>query len=179
MKGLMTSGSGQCECVNFGMGSHPILELCRERRFGEAIEIARNEILRTPRDANGYRLMALVLELMGDRKAALSYRDKVVEISPEAAMSYYSRADLFYALQDYAAAIADFTRATELERDPLFRALYLLHRADCHRRLGSHDAAIADCAQIPDDFTFPGFLGQGDAGKHHLLAEIARERGGN
>ena len=95
----MTSGSEQCECVSFGMRSHPILELCRERRFGEALEISRNEILRTPRDANGYRLMALVLELMGDRKAALSYRDKVVEISPEAAMSYYSRADLFYALK--------------------------------------------------------------------------------
>lgn len=92
-------------------------------------------------------------------------------------MSHYSRADLFYALGNYAAAIPDFTRAAELERDPLMRALYLLYRADCHRRLGNHDAAIVDCAQIPDDFAFPGFLGQGEAGKHHLLAEIARARG--
>ena len=92
-------------------------------------------------------------------------------------MSHYSRADLLYEMGEYAAAISDFTRSAELDHEQALGAANYLYRADCHRRLGNYAAAIADCARVPDDFDFPGFLGYRNGSKHHLLAEIARDRG--
>ena len=120
--------------------------------------------------------MASVLELMKKPKEALPYRNKVVELAPECTMSYFARADLLYTMGDYAAAIPDFTRSAELDREQAIGPANFLYRADCHRRLGNFEQAIADCALVPDDFDFPGFLGQWEGTKHHLLAEIKRER---
>gem|GEM_PF-5511078 len=92
-------------------------------------------------------------------------------------MSYYSRADLLYEMGEYAAAISDFTCSAELDHEQAIGAVNFLYRADCHRRLGNYAAAIADCARIPDDYAFPGFLGHRNGSKHHLLAEIARDQG--
>jgi tetratricopeptide (TPR) repeat protein len=111
-----------------------------------------------------------------DRHAeARPFRDKVVELAPDT-MSYYSRADLLYEMGEYAAAIPDFTRSTELDHEQVLGAANFLYRADCHRRLGNFAEAVADCARVPDNFDFPEFLGHRNGSKHHLLAEIARER---
>ena len=158
------------------MPLHPIFDLCGAKRFDDALTICRQEIADKPGEPEGYRHAAVVLEQMGRHAEALPCRDKVVELAPESTMSYYSRADLLYQMGEYAAAIPDFTRSAELDHEQALGAANFLYRADCHRHLGNYAKAIADCARVPDDFDFPGFLGHWEGSKHHLLAEIARER---
>jgi len=168
------------ECVTCSSDSavpDPIFDLCRAKRFDEALEICRAGIAEKPMDALSYRQMGDVLHSMKKLPEALSYRNKVVELAPTCVTSYFSRADLLYDMGDYAAAIADFTHAIEVDHNRDFEPINLLYRADCYRHLGEYDKAMADCALVPDDFGFPGFLRQREGTKHHLLAEIARERG--
>ena len=155
---------------------HPLFALCRAKRFNEALALCHREIADNPEEPAGYRHAAIVFEEMGRNADARAFRDKVVELSPNP-MSYYSRADLLYEMGDYAAAIPDFTRSAELDKEQAIGAVNFLYRADCHRRLGNLAEAIADCARIPDDYDFPGFLGYPNGSNRHLLAEIARDRG--
>jgi tetratricopeptide (TPR) repeat protein len=173
-----TSDEGECpSCSGDTYIPHPIFELCRTKRFDEALQICRGEIADNPSEAGGYGLMAAVLRAMGNPTAALPYRNKVVELEPGKVTSHYALADLLYDMGDYAAAIVAFTRTAELDDGDFYGPASYLYRADCHRRLGNYEAAIADCQLVPDDFDFPGFLGYWEGTKHHLLAEIERERG--
>jgi len=164
-------------CSDRSVPEHPLFDLCRDNRFSDALAICQREIAADPNDPAGYRHAAIVLARMDRHADARLLRDKVVELAPNCTMSYYSRADLLYEMGDYAAAIPDFTRSADLDHEHALGATNYLYRADCHRRLGNHAAAIADCARVPDDFDFPGFLGHRNGSKHHLLAEIAHERG--
>ncbi len=159
--------------------SDPVFDFCRAQRYDEALELCRAKISNRPEDAIAHMEMAYVLQSMKNWAEALEYRSKVVELRPDCVASYYSRADLLYAMGDYAAAIPDFTRAAELDHEQAFGPVNFLYRADCHRRLGNYDQALADCALVPDGYDFPGFLGIRGGGKEHLLAEIARDRGQN
>jgi tetratricopeptide (TPR) repeat protein len=119
--------------------------------------------------------MADVLELAQRHAEALPFRNKVLELAPDSAANYFSRADLFYQMGNYSAAIEDFSKAAELDSHGALGPVVHLYRADCHRRLKAYDEAIADCRYVPDDYDFPGFLGERAGGKQHLLAAIARD----
>jgi len=162
-------------CSDQSAPEHPIFDLCRANRFHEALAICQREIAANPNEPAGYRHAAAVLQRMDRHAEARPFRDKVVELAPDT-VSYYSRADLLYEMCEYAAAIPDFTRSAELDHEQALGAANFLYRADCHRRLGNFAEAVADCARVPDNFDFPGFLGHRNGSKHHLLAEIARER---
>ena len=162
-------------CSDQSAPEHPTFDLCRANRFRDALAICQREITADPSEPAGYRHAAYVLQQMDRHADARKFRDKAVELSPNA-MSYYSRADLLYEMGEYAEAIPDFTRSADLDHEQAIGAVNFLYRADCHRRLGNFAAAIADCARVPDDYDFPGFLGYPNGNKHHLLAEIARDR---
>jgi tetratricopeptide (TPR) repeat protein len=162
-------------CSDQSAPEHPVFDLCRANRLHEALAICQREISTDPDEPAGYRHAAYVLERMDRHTDARHFRDKVVELSPNP-MSYYSRADLLYELGEYAAAIPDFTRSAELDHEQVIGAANFLYRADCHRRLGNLAEAEADCARVPNDYAFPGFLGYPNGSKRHLLAEIARDR---
>jgi tetratricopeptide (TPR) repeat protein len=173
-----TTSQDACQtCRDHTSEPDPIFDLCKAKRFDEAINICEQEIAQNPAEPAGYRHKASVLELMRKLPEAAQYRDKVVELRPDCVASYFSRADLRYAMGDYASAIPDFTRAAELDHEQAFGPVNFLYRADCHRRLGNYDQALADCALVPDGYDFPGFLGVRGGGKEYLLAEIARDRG--
>lgn len=61
------------------------------------------------------------------------------------ARAYYKRAGAYFERADYDAAIADYTKAIEL--DPGFESNYS-GRAEAHDRKGNYDAAIADYTKI-------------------------------
>lgn len=171
----------ECECPVCSKNEDPtdaVFDLCRAKKFDDAAEVCRSKIAADPQGASGYGLMASVLELAGKHREALPYRDREVALSQNSTMSYFSRALLHYRLGNYTAAIPDFTRSAELDREQAIGPANYLYRADCHRHLGNFDRAIGDCSLVPDDFDFPGFLDQWEGTKHHLLAEIERERSG-
>jgi len=163
-------------CSEQRFAVHPIFDLCRAKRFDEALQLCRDELAQKPDDADSYRHMADVLELAQRHNEALPFRNKVLELTPNSAANYFSRGDLFYQTGNYPAAIRDFSRAAELDGHGALSPLIHLYLADCHRRLKAYDEAIADCEHVPDDFDFPGFLGECAGGKRHLLAAITRER---
>ncbi len=169
--------SQSCQsCSDSNRDWHPLFALCHAKRFDEALALCHREIAENPERPAGYRHAAIVFQEMGRNADARAFRDKVVELAPNCTMSYYSRADLLYEIGDYAAAIPDFTRSAEIDHEQAIGAVNFLYRADCHRRLGNLAEAMADCARIPDDYDFPGFLGYPNGSKRHLLAEIARDR---
>ncbi len=175
----MTSPVDQTDCQTCSeerFAVHPIFELCKVKRFEEALQLCENDLAHKPDDPTSYRHMADVLELAQRHAEALPFRNKVLELAPDSAANYFSRADLFYQTGNYSAAIQDFSKAAELDRHGGLGPLIHLYRADCHRRLKAYDEAIADCRHVPDGYVFPGFLGERAGGKQHLLAAIARER---
>lgn len=173
----MSDSPSCCQaCSQAEFQPHPIYELCRAKRFEDALQLCGDEIAARPAHAAGYRHMADVLELSHRYGEAVPYRNRVVELVPDLSTSYFSRAYLFYLMGDHGAAIEDFSRAAALDGDGTFGPLIFLYRADCHRHLRAYDDAVADCARVPDHFDFPGFLGQRAGSKWHLLAEIHRER---
>jgi tetratricopeptide (TPR) repeat protein len=123
---------------------HPIFDLCSAKRFDEALQLCRDELAQKPDDPASYRHMADVLELAQRHKEALPFRDKVLELAPNSAASYFSRGDLFYQTGNYPAAIQDFSKAAKLDGHGALSPLAHLYRADCHRRLKAYDEAIAD-----------------------------------
>jgi tetratricopeptide (TPR) repeat protein len=148
-----------------------VQELCRDGRFDEAQKLCADFIGEHPDHPLGYHLRATVRFLMGDPVMALPDRDRVVALCPGDPGAYLARADALMAVEDFVAAIGDLDRAERFDNGH-FGAAIPLFRAECHRRLGQYDAALADCARVPDDFVFPGFRGQPDGSKHPLVAEI-------
>ncbi|MGH7013387.1 MAG: tetratricopeptide repeat protein [Stellaceae bacterium] len=155
-----------------------LVELCKAKRFQEGLALGDQQITKNPLNFRGYANKAFVLGWMGNHAEQIKYKNKAVELAPQNPGLYFSRALLHYNMGNYAAAIPDFTRCAELDKeDQVVGPGNYLHLADCHRRLGNYAAAIADCSLVPDNFDFPGFLGHFEGTKRHLLAEIERERG--
>ena len=78
----------------------------------------------------------------GDCVAAIDLYDKCISIDPETPDAYYNRALCKMQLQDYVAAIADFTTCIGLRPKAFGNALYL--RGTCFNQLKRYDMAITD-----------------------------------
>ena len=74
-------------------------------------------------------------------------------------------------LGDFADAVRDFTKADELD-DGWLSHHPKLWRAECYRRLGDRERALADCACVPDDYVAISFLGRPDGCKRHVVEAI-------
>jgi tetratricopeptide (TPR) repeat protein len=134
----MTEPANQPRCDSCSDAApHPIFELCTAKRFEEALQLCRDEVVESPGEAEGYRHTADVLELAQRHGEALPYRNRVLELAPGSAANYFSRGDLFYQTGNHAAAIEDFSRAAELDSDGALGSLIYLYRADCHSALES------------------------------------------
>ena len=102
-------------CSEQRFAVHPIFDLCRAKRFDEALQLCKDELAQKPDDADSYRYMADVLELAQRHQEALPFRNKALELVPNSAASHFSRGDLFYQIGSYPAAIQDFSKAAELD----------------------------------------------------------------
>jgi len=78
----------------------------------------------------------------GDCVAAIDLYDKCISLDPVTYDAYYNRAYCKMHLNDYEAAIADFTTCMQLHNGPYSNALYL--RGSCFSQLKRFDMAIAD-----------------------------------
>ncbi len=162
--------------VGISPATREIFDLARQGRFDEALALCQARLAENPLDAGYQQSIAGVYHLMKRWPEALRHQDKAIALMTNKTIGHFGRADIYYEMGDYAAAIADFTRLAEVGHDEGFGPYSYLYRADCHRRLGNYAQALADCAPVPDDFDFPGFLGYWEGGKHHLLAAIADDR---
>jgi tetratricopeptide (TPR) repeat protein len=76
----------------------------------------------------------------GDYKGAIQAFGRAVDLRPNWAQAYHGRGDAYEAIEQYDAAIHDYTHAVLL--NPV--ALFLSSRATCYIKMGKDDAALAD-----------------------------------
>jgi len=97
----------------------------------------------------------------GDCVAAIELYDKCISLDPITYDAYYNRAYCKMHLNDYEAAIADFTTCMRLHNGPYSNALYL--RGSCFSQLKRYDMAIGDFTKAlevssnPDIYAARGF----------------------
>jgi len=103
-----------------------------------------------PQEARDAQRRGAELHGKGDLQGALSEYDNVVRLAPQAPLGWYNRGLVKRDLKDCRSAIADFSRALEIERG-YFNALY--QRGRCRQALGDDQAALADLTQAA---TLPG-----------------------
>ena len=111
--------------------------------FREAVECFTRAIRLKPNVAAGYRYRAMAYLEMGQRVDALNDLDQAVRIRSDDPMLYADRARVLFRQRSYPAAIADCTRALEL--DDGLAPLYGL-RGECHAANGDTRQAFADIA---------------------------------
>jgi tetratricopeptide (TPR) repeat protein len=119
--------------------------------YREAVECFTRAIRLRPNVAAGYRYRALAYLEMGQRVDALNDLDQAIRLRSDDPMLYADRARVLFRQRSYPAAIADCTRALEL--DDGLAPLYGL-RGECHAANGDTRSAFADyavaLAQDPD-----------------------------
>ena len=105
---------------------------------------------------------------LSDINHALALKDSVV--------TRFNRGVVLRCLGRYPEAIEEFNRC-EAEEPRMFSRLLEINRAACHARLGNLEAALADCARLPDDHCMPGLDGA-LGGTKSQVTEMARRLAG-
>ncbi len=93
----------------------------------------------------------------GDCSAAIDLYDKCIALDPDTYDAYYNRAFCKMQLQDYEAAVADFTTCIRLHKSVYSNALYL--RGSCFNELKKYDMAISDFTKALDVTSNPDIYG--------------------
>ncbi|HUN51517.1 MAG TPA: tetratricopeptide repeat protein [Candidatus Sulfotelmatobacter sp.] len=145
--------------------------------FVGALALCDEAIRQQPDQPHGYQRRGGTLRQMGRLNEALAGFNKLVELVPDREYAYYGRGTVLFELGRYAEAVADYSRSAELDHDQFFGAVNYLYRAECYFRLGDYEAALADCARVPDDFDFPGFRNRPNGSKQLIIDDIERIRG--
>ena len=138
-----------------------------------ALSICQNYLSTHPDDPLGLFYRSQAWERLGELQKALADHDRMVELDPDS-HTYSMRGQLRHGMNDYAGAVADLTRARELD-DYEWRTSFGPHfRADLLARLGRLEEALADCALIAEDHWMPGVFGLPSGDKAEFIAEVKR-----
>jgi len=145
------------------------------------LELANRLVQQDPSDGAAYFSRHQVWSRLGRYDHALADLDKSLNIEPDH-VTYRARGNLLRKLGRYREAIEDFNRSEALAPEEWLIQFGPLFRAECHARLGNEDAALADCANLPEDHWTPGLLGapagsrEEVAFKLRCIAAEARQR---
>jgi tetratricopeptide (TPR) repeat protein len=140
-----------------------------ERSLG----ICDNFLQVNPDDRRGLFCRFQAWDALCEYENALSDINRVIEKSPDFA-SYFSRGMFLHKFGHYERAVADLTKARELDVDGLARSTIALYRADSLARLGRLDDALADGALVADDHWMPALCGIPEGNKQDFIAELRR-----
>jgi tetratricopeptide (TPR) repeat protein len=122
-----------------------------------ALKDAEALIAMDPRSSSAFNTKGFVYMRWNMRDSALYWFDKSLAVNPNADWILNNRGSLlFNRFERYNEALADFTRAIELNPT---NGEYFLHRSYCHFKLGNLDKARADASAaeqrkmaVPDSY---------------------------
>lgn len=126
-----------------------------------------------PDNSDAYYTHHHVLTVLGRHEEALADMDIVVRLDPQW-VTYESRANVLRNLGRYQEAVEDLNRAEAIDPEGWGGGFGHLFRADCHARLGNEEAALADCAALPENHWTPGVLGAPKGTKPEVIREVRR-----
>jgi tetratricopeptide (TPR) repeat protein len=119
------------------------------------LEIAQQFVAQNPDDPTGYFTRHRAWTHLGQMELALADLDRSLALEKHYT-TYEARGNLLRRMGRYLEAVADFNTSETLDRETWLGGFGPLFRAECHARLGNLDAALADCATLPDDHWTPG-----------------------
>lgn len=124
----------------------------RQGDFERALEDLRNAITINPNDALAWSNLGLAYHELGQFDSAIKTYEKAIQLTPNAQV-LFQRGNAHYANHSYDAAIADYSKAVELDNG--FARAYL-NRGMAHWRSGDRDAGYRDldlAEKYDDDMT--------------------------
>ena len=140
---------------------------------GKFLDMANEEIRQSPGNPAGYLHRHWAWDRLG--KPDLALADLATALSlKEHPVLHLERGMLLARLHRYAEAIADFDRMQVQNPTRWPGSLGPNYRAYCHAMLGNVEAAMADCASLPDDHWMPSFQGEPGGSKQEVTAGIHR-----
>jgi len=138
--------------------------------FGQAIKDFNRAIQLEPNEAQNYVYRAQC-NRPTDKNLAISDFNKAVELAPKNSYVYVARGNFYEQdLKDFSKALADYTRAIELERRENELALYYYNRGGIYQKINDYGRAI-------DDYTRGITIINDSQQKNPLLAWIYMKRG--
>ena len=137
------------------------------------LELADQLVEQNPSDSSAYFSRHQAWTRLGRYDRALVDLDKSLSIEPHY-VTYRARGNLLRKLGRYREAIEDFNRSEALMPEVWSIQFGPLFRAECHARLGNEEAAMADCASLPDDHWTPGLHGAPAGDREEVAAELRR-----
>jgi tetratricopeptide (TPR) repeat protein len=137
----------------------------------QIISLANEAIKRNADDSIAYFDRHFGWKMLGRLDLALADLDRSLALENHPSSSLL-RANLLRDMGRHAEAI-DQLKALEAEGPASWPGgLGHLFRADSHARLGDLEAALADCAKLPDDHWTPGLLGAPSGRKGEVTEQI-------
>ncbi len=125
------------------------------------LALVESRIAGNPDNPHNYFAKQDTLHWLGRYAEALEALDRGIAMDDEPSRSWFqARGELLMKLGRFEEALADLDKAHDLDEVGWTETFAPLVRATCHAQLGHLDAALADCATLPDDHWTPG-LGRG------------------
>lgn len=138
--------------------------------FGQAIKDFNRAIQLEPNEAQNYVYRAQC-NRSTDKNLAISDFNKAVELAPKNSYVYVARGNFYEQdLKDFSNALADYTRAIELERRENELALYYYNRGGIYQKINDYSRAI-------DDYTRGITIINNSGQNNPLLAWVYMKRG--
>lgn len=137
------------------------------------LALADELVRQNPSDSRAYWDRYMAWHKLGRKDLALKDLNKSLELK-HSHVKLHARGELLHALERYPEAIKDFDEAEALDPEFWIGSFGPLYRADCHARLGNEEAALADCARLPEKHWTPGLDGTPKGDKQQVIAEIQR-----
>ena len=146
------------------------------------LRIADDTIRQYPDDPEGY------LDCVWAWMRSERYDNALADVNTALAledcpMTRLDRGMVLRCLGRYREAIEELNRCEAMAPE-VMAGIVEINRAPCHARLGNLEAALTDCARLPDDYCLPGLYGAPGGTKsqvtetvRRLAAEAQRDQG--
>jgi tetratricopeptide (TPR) repeat protein len=136
------------------------------------LRIAEDTIRQYPGDPQGY--LDCVTYWMDSEQYEYALADIDTALGLEdCQMSRLDRGMILRCLGRYREAIDELNRC-EAMRPEVVRGIVEVNRAACHAELGDLEAALAECAKLPEDWFLPGLYGAPSGNKGHVTEAVRR-----
>ena len=119
--------------------THDLLDLCREGKNAEAMELCRKLVAQRPQATQSHASLGNLLELAGRHEEAVLHYDRCVELDPNEPMIRVARGDLYATMGRTEDALTDYQEALAL--DPGYIEAHL-SLAQMYLRQGQPDKAV-------------------------------------
>jgi tetratricopeptide (TPR) repeat protein len=137
------------------------------------LRIAEDAIRRYPDDPEGYEDCVYYWIRFKQYDYALSDMTTVVALE-DSCLNRSLRATVLRLLGRYQDAIDELDLAERMDTTNVLVNLLNIDRAACYAHLGNLEAALADCARLPDDHWLPGIHGAPGGTKSEIIETIHR-----